>query len=98
MHQMRISTTDAQVEKVENPEKMWKLKEPPDENQQSAMKVSQIRRRIDLCLTEIILRFDINLQNLLFFLIVQFIILKEVPKYLATRICFFIYMNENSKI
>jgi hypothetical protein len=39
MHQMRISTTlrlfsDAQVEKVEKPgEKMWKLKEPSDENQ-----------------------------------------------------------------
>jgi hypothetical protein len=38
MHQMRISTTqvfsDAQVEKVGNPKKkMWKLKEPSDENQ-----------------------------------------------------------------
>jgi hypothetical protein len=35
MHQMCISTTDAQVEKVGNPKKkkMWKLKEPSDENQ-----------------------------------------------------------------
>jgi hypothetical protein len=33
---------------------------------QSAMKLSQIRRRIELCLREIILRFEMNLQNLLF--------------------------------
>jgi hypothetical protein len=33
---------------------------------QSSMKLSQIRRRIELCLREIILRFEMNLQNLLF--------------------------------
>jgi hypothetical protein len=33
---------------------------------ESAMKLSQIRRRIELCLREIILRFEMNLQNLFF--------------------------------
>jgi hypothetical protein len=61
MHQVRISTNHGQVEKVGNPQqKMWKMKEPSDENQ-SAMKLSQIRRRIELCLREIILRFKMNL-------------------------------------
>jgi hypothetical protein len=30
-------------------------------NNQSAMKLSQIRRRIELCMREIILRFEMNL-------------------------------------
>jgi hypothetical protein len=34
---------------------------------QSVMKLSQVNRRIELCLREIILRFKMNLQNLLFF-------------------------------
>jgi hypothetical protein len=32
MHQMRISTIDAQVENFGNQKKRWKLKEPSDEN------------------------------------------------------------------
>jgi hypothetical protein len=65
---MRISTTDAQVEKVGNPKKRsWKLKELSYcmKTKQSAMKLS---RRIELhvCLREIILRFEMNLQNLHF--------------------------------
>jgi hypothetical protein len=50
---------------------------------QSAMKFSQIRQRIELCLGEITLRFEMSL---LFFLTAQinFRILKQVPKYLAT--------------
>jgi hypothetical protein len=58
--------SDAQVEKVRNSgEKIWKLEELSDENQ-SAMKLSQICQKIELCLREIILCFQINLQNLLF--------------------------------
>jgi hypothetical protein len=54
--------------------------------EQSAMKLSQIRRRIELCLREIILRFEMNIQNLLFFLdsSIHIRILKQVPKYLVT--------------
>jgi hypothetical protein len=63
MHQMRISTTrffsDAQVEKVGNPKKVNTVKQLSDENQ-TTMKLSQIRRRIELCLEEIILRFEMN--------------------------------------
>jgi hypothetical protein len=51
---------------------------------QSGMKLSQIRRRIELCLREIILRFEMNLQNLLFSWQFHIRILKQVPKYLAT--------------
>jgi hypothetical protein len=52
---------------------------------QSAMKLSQISRRIELCLREIILRFEMNLY-IYFFLdnSIHNRILKQVPKYLAT--------------
>jgi hypothetical protein len=40
-------------------------KDPSNENQ-SAMKLGQICRRIALCLREMILRFEMNLQNVLF--------------------------------
>jgi hypothetical protein len=64
---------DAQVEKVGNPGgKKSKLKEQSYENK-SVMKLSQIHRSIELCLREITLCFEMNLQNLTFFLTVQFI-------------------------
>jgi hypothetical protein len=50
------------------------VKEP---KKPSVMKWSQIRRRIDLCMREIILRFEMNLLNLHFFLTVQFIFVFE---------------------
>jgi hypothetical protein len=59
--------SDAQVEKVENSGggcENWKSHRM--KTKQSAMKLSQIRRRIGLCLTELILRFEMNLQNILF--------------------------------
>jgi hypothetical protein len=47
---------------------------------QSAKKLSQILRRIELSLREIILRFEKNLQNLLFFdSSIHICILKKVP-------------------
>jgi hypothetical protein len=60
MHQMRISTTQVssvmlRSKKLEIRKQMWKLKEP---------KLSQIRRRIELCLGEIIIRFEMNFQIL----------------------------------
>jgi hypothetical protein len=55
MHQMRISTTQvssvmlwSKKFEIRKKKDKWKLKEPSDENQQSAMKLSQIRRRIEL--------------------------------------------------
>jgi hypothetical protein len=61
------SHSDAQVEKVGNPKKKCKnWKSRRIKTKQSAMKLNQIRRRIELCLREIILRFEMNLQNLLF--------------------------------
>jgi hypothetical protein len=73
MHQMRFSTTQfssvmlsskkLEIRKCEN----WESRRM--KTKQSAMKLSQIRRRIytELCLREIILRFDVNLQNLLLY-------------------------------
>jgi hypothetical protein len=54
MHQMRISTTQIfsvilRSKKLEIRKKqMWKLKELRMKTKQSAMKLSQIRRRIDI--------------------------------------------------
>jgi hypothetical protein len=62
MDQMRISTTQVQ-------ENVY----PSDKTKQSAMELNQIRRRIGLCMRDIILRFEMNLQNLLFSLTVQFV-------------------------
>jgi hypothetical protein len=71
MHQMRISTNqDSSVElrpkKLEiRKQKLWKLYEPKEkkknQNKYCAMKLSQIRSRIELCMSEIILRFEMNL-------------------------------------
>jgi hypothetical protein len=57
----------------------------PIKTKQSAMNLNQIRRKIELCLREIILRFEMNLQ-IYYFLDNSFHIriLKQVPKYLAT--------------
>jgi hypothetical protein len=43
------------------------LKSRRMKTKQSAMKLSQIRQRIELCMKNIILRFEVNLRNLLFF-------------------------------
>jgi hypothetical protein len=63
IHQMRISTN--QVSSVMLRSKKLKcetVKEQSDENQkQSAMRLSQICGRIELCLREIILRIEMNL-------------------------------------
>jgi hypothetical protein len=94
MHQMRISTTEVssvmlrskklEIQKKKKEKKMWKLKEPSDVNQ-NAIKLSQIRRRIELCMREIMLRFEMNLQNLLFpWQFNSYSYLKQVPNYLAT--------------
>jgi hypothetical protein len=68
MHQMHISTT--QVSSVMLKSKTLairrKVKERSDETKQSAMKLSQSHRKIELCLREIILRFGMNIQNLHF--------------------------------
>jgi hypothetical protein len=71
MHQMRISTNKVSLvmlrpKNFEIRKKWEKLKEPGEKPQQSAMKLSQIRRRMKLCMREIILRFEMNLSNLLF--------------------------------
>jgi hypothetical protein len=60
--------SDAQVEKVGNPEKKIceNSKSHRMKTEESAMKLNQIRRRIELCLREMILRFEMNLQNLVF--------------------------------
>jgi hypothetical protein len=76
---MRISTT--QVSSVMLRSKKLEIKNKKCENwksrrmkiQESAMKLGQIRRRIELSLREIVLRFEMNVQNLIFFLKVQFI-------------------------
>jgi hypothetical protein len=59
MHQMRISTNPREKNVKTERAVGWKP-------YKSAMKLSQIRRRIELCQREIILRFEMNLQNLLF--------------------------------
>jgi hypothetical protein len=72
MHQMCISTTQVssvmlRSTKLEIQKKyceIWKSRRVKTKN--SDMKLSQIRRRIKLYLREIILRFEMNLENLLF--------------------------------
>jgi hypothetical protein len=80
--------SNAQVEKAGNPPKIRKLWKNHQMNiKQSAMKLSQICQRIELCLQEIILRYEMNLYNLLFSW--QFkSYLKQVLKYLATWLCY----------
>jgi hypothetical protein len=89
--QMRISTTQVfsvmlRLKKLEilNKKKIEKRKSRRMKTKQSVMKLSQIGRRIELCLKEIVLRFGMNLQNLLFLdSSIHICILKQVPKYLA---------------
>jgi hypothetical protein len=71
MHQMRISTTQVssvmlKSKKLEIRKKKLKLKSRRMKTKQSVMKLSQIRRRMELYLRKIIIRFEMNLQNLLF--------------------------------
>ena len=75
MHQIRISTTKVSSVMLRSKgleiRKKGKLEEPSDENEIECHEIlSQIRRRIELCLREIIIRFELNLQNLLLFLTV----------------------------
>jgi hypothetical protein len=78
MHQMRISTTQVssvmlRSKKLEILEKMWKLQEPSEENQTECHEIEPNLSKIELCMREIILRFEMNLQNFTFFLKVQFV-------------------------
>jgi hypothetical protein len=66
MHQMRISTTQVssvmlRSKKLEIRTKCENCKSRRMKTKQSAIKLSQIRRGIELCLREIILRFEMNL-------------------------------------
>jgi hypothetical protein len=90
MHQMRISTTQVssvmlRSKKMEIRKKCENWKSRRMKTKESAMKLSQIRRRIELCMREIILRFEMNLK-IYFFLdsSIHIRISKQVPKYLAT--------------
>jgi hypothetical protein len=54
---------------------------------QLAMKLSQIRRGLELSPREVILRFEMNLQKKKYFFLdssIHIRILKQVPKYLST--------------
>jgi hypothetical protein len=89
MHQMHISNT--QVSSVMLRSKKLEIQEKRDNwksrrmiTKQSAMKLSQIRRRIELCLKEIMLHcFEMNLY-LIFFFTVQFILVFQ-SKYWSTE-------------
>jgi hypothetical protein len=65
MHQMRISTNQVSSvvlgpKKLEI-RKIVKTVKEPEKTKYCAMKLSQIRRRIELCMREIILRFEMTL-------------------------------------
>jgi hypothetical protein len=91
MHKMCISTTQVssvmlRLKKVGNPNKMWKLNKLSDENQ-SAMKLSQIHRWVELCMKETIILLG-WIYKIYFFLdsSIHIRILKQLPKYLATEL------------
>jgi hypothetical protein len=68
MHQMRMSTTQVSLvmltsKKFEIEKKCENWKSHVMKTKQSAMILSQIRRRIELCLREILFGFEMNLQN-----------------------------------
>ena len=70
MHQMRISTTHVSSEMLRSKEleirkKSENCKSRRMKTKQSTLKLSQIRRRIELCPREIILRFGKTLQILI---------------------------------
>jgi hypothetical protein len=79
MHQMRISL-------MLRPNNLEIRNNEPEKSKQRAMKLSQIHRRIELCMREIILRFEMN--STFFFLgnSINIRIFKQVPKYLATEL------------
>ena len=90
MHQMRISTTQVssvmlRLKKLEIREKKVQIVKEPIKPKQSAMKLSQICGRIDLCMREI--SFVSRWIYEIYFLLDSFIhirIFKQIPKYLAT--------------
>jgi hypothetical protein len=89
MHQMRISTQVSSVmlksEKLEIRKKSENWKSRRMKTKQRAMKLSKIRRWIELCLRDLILRFEMNLQILLFsWQLNSYSYFKAVPKYLVT--------------
>jgi hypothetical protein len=91
MHQMHILTTfkslqsSTQAEKVGNLKKKKKCENciRAEKTKYCAMKLSQIRRRIEPCMREIILRFEMNLYKFTFFLIDLFIFV-FLSKYRST--------------
>jgi hypothetical protein len=71
MHQLRISTTKVssvmfRSKKLDIRKKCENWKSRQMKTKQSAVKFCKIRRKIELCLREMIFRFEMNLQNLLF--------------------------------
>jgi hypothetical protein len=66
MHQMRISTNQVssvvlRPKKFEIRKMVVKTVKQPKKTKYYTMKLSQIRRRIELCMREIVLRFEMNL-------------------------------------
>jgi hypothetical protein len=62
----QVSSVMLRSKKLEIRKKSENWKSRRMKTKQSIIKLSQIRRRIEQCLREIILRFAMNLQNLLF--------------------------------
>jgi hypothetical protein len=63
---IQVSSVMFRSKKLEIRKKSENWKSRRMKTKQSAIKLSQISQRIELCLREIILRFEMNLQNLLF--------------------------------
>jgi hypothetical protein len=90
MYQMHISTKQVflvmlRSEKGGNPKKKCEHYERPNNNQTEFHEIEPKRRKLDLCMRDIILRFEMNLWNLLYSSHFNSIrILKQVPKYVAT--------------
>jgi hypothetical protein len=91
-YQLYISTNQVSSVVLSTDRKSWKSENENCESAKKpkycAMKLNQICRRIELCMREIILRFEMNLWNFYFFLdsFIHIRILKQVPKYLANRL------------
>jgi hypothetical protein len=86
-HQMSILSNQvfSVVLRPKKLEKLWKLYKSRNKNNYCAMKLSQIRWTIELCMREIILRFEMNLSKLLFsWQNYSYLYFKQIPKYLAT--------------
>ena len=90
MHQMRISTNEVssvvlEPKKLEVEKKNREKCKEPKKKSYCAMKLSQIRRRKELCMREI--SFVSRWIYEIYFLLDSFIyirIFKQIPKYLAT--------------